>query len=152
MEAHSATLAGILVAETPGVKTIERLQGTAEDEIERPAWHHWLGWMYRWHGLPKSRAEVDEAATFQGPRYPRRERLDEVNADSRLYRDGAMSLRTYRIRDNLDPDEEAARCAEEEQAQGAYGAGRDEDADEAEREREARRAKMDAGADDAAEE
>lgn len=114
MESESSTYAGILVSETPGIRTLDRWQGDVSDCVELPVFTRWLRWRQRWFGLPASVEAILAAVSFEGPRYPRREREKEVKADVILVQGKIMSKRTAAIRDSLDPDREAELIAEEE--------------------------------------
>lgn len=129
MDSQGLTVAGVQMAEGPTELMVDDWQAVVAEEITRPALRLVLMASEEFAGSPDEAERVAEKAEIEGRRFPRRNRLQEVQADDVQHRSGAMSLRTRQIRDGLDPDRETEALVREEKLNGPYrpGAGGDDD-------------------------
>ena len=118
-DASNANFASTWIAEAPPVKEYESHQGFLVTEFEM-VWHRVMIWGQENGRIPRS-PKRDDTLGYSGydvevqpPRLISRDRKADTEASSKMYAAGALSRRTWMIRDGLDPDQEQENIEEEE--------------------------------------
>ncbi len=112
-DASNANFASTWIAEAPGVREFERLQGMAGDTMQE-IWDRCMIFEIEHEGLPRPEGYDPEIlnsgyeATIVAPQLVTRNRLDETKANEIEFNAGVLSRKTWRQRDGLDDDAENA--------------------------------------------
>jgi len=111
----NTSYSGGMIAEGPPVKTFETIQQDLADD-DKAILTYGLKLAIKDGRLPDDaldqvRIDVEPASLVS------RNRIQETQADQILHNDGAMSLKTWRLRNNLDNDEEDSQIAAEREKQ-----------------------------------
>jgi len=143
-DASNANFSSTWIAEAPGVKEFERLQGLLK-EADEDCWHRVMifhikrGEIPEPEGYDPDNGDSGYPPAIEAPPLVSRDRLKDTQANTLEYNAGVLSKKTWRMRDGLDDEEEQANIdAEENEDIGGFtddrGGGLPPDEEDLERE------------------